>query len=186
MNIITTLFIAVGLAMDAFAASLASGMLLQKGRLFAALRIALFFGLFQGFMPVLGWLMAFKLHGIVSQVDHWIAFALLIFIGCKMIIESTRKRQSTLGTKPPGTAALLALSIATSIDAFAAGISFAFLGIPIVMPVIVIGVVTFVLSFVGVLVAGSIGALVGNRIGIFGGMILIGIGVKILIDHMKW
>lgn len=186
MNIITTLLIAAGLAMDAFAASLASGMSLQKERIFGALRIALFFGLFQGFMPVLGWLIAFRLHGIVTHVDHWIAFVLLVFIGCKMIIESMRKKQSTLGDKPPGTAALLALSIATSIDAFAVGISFAFLGIHIVVPVMIIGLVTFALSLVGVLIAGCIGALVGNRIGILGGVILMGIGAKILLDHMKW
>jgi putative Mn2+ efflux pump MntP len=184
MGISTILFIALGLAMDAFAASITSGMVLEAGRLRNALRIALFFGLFQGIMPVLGWLIAFRVDQLISKVDHWIAFSLLVIIGCRMIFESVRKDRRKPGNKRLGIGSLLVLSVATSIDAFAVGISFAFLERTIFMPAIIIGSVTFVLSLLGVLIARKLGNVLGRKVGILGGLILIGIGVKILIEHM--
>jgi putative Mn2+ efflux pump MntP len=185
MNIVTILFIALGLAMDAFAAAIANGMVLEENLIRSAFRIALFFGLFQAVMPVLGWLVAFKVHDIISQVDHWIAFVLLVFVGSRMILDSLRKRHVERGKMHLGTGLLLMLSIATSIDAFAVGITFAFLDINILIPVCIIGLVTFILSLFGFLIAKNIGRIGGNYMGIVGGMILIGIGVKILIEHLK-
>jgi putative Mn2+ efflux pump MntP len=185
MNIVTILFIALGLAMDAFAAAIANGMVLEENLIPSAFRIALFFGLFQAVMPVLGWLVAFKVHDIISQIDHWIAFVLLVFIGSRMIFDSLRKRLMDRNEMQLGTGLLLMLSIATSIDAFAVGITFAFLDISILIPVCIIGVVTFILSLCGFLIAKNIGRIGGRYVGIIGGLILIGIGIKILMEHLK-
>ncbi len=185
MNIPTTLIIAVGLALDAFAVSVARGMSLEGNPFHNAFRIALFFGLFQAFMPVLGWSIAFEIRPIVEQVDHWIAFGLLVLVGSKMIFDSVREQSSRRLGSSLGTGLLLILSIATSIDAFAVGISFAFLDSAILVPVITIGVVTFLLSMVGVLAAGKIENKGDKKIGILGGVILIEMGIKVLMEHLQ-
>lgn len=184
MALTTTLFIALGLAMDAFAASIATGMLLVSGRVRHALRIALFFGLFQAVMPALGWLIAFRAQGFIRAFDHWIGFVLLACIGSRMIYGSIREKASGTRSAAIGTGLLLTLSIATSIDAFAVGITFAFLDVSVLMPVCIIGLVTFALSLFGVLIAKKMGRMVGRYAGIIGGSILIGIGMKILIEHL--
>ncbi|TES91955.1 MAG: manganese efflux pump [Candidatus Cloacimonadota bacterium] len=184
MSIITIIFIAFGLAIDAFAVSVTSGITIKNLRINNALKIAVFFGLFQAVMPVIGWLTGLSLRDFISGVDHWIAFGLLSLIGCKMIYESTKIGSSKKEINPLNVYVLLILSIATSIDALAIGVSFAFLQLSIATPVIVIGTVTFLLSFLGVFVGNRFGHFFENKIEIAGGLVLIGIGIKILVEHL--
>ena len=170
--------------MDALAVSISHGITINKQRTNHALKIGLFFGSFQALMPFIGWSAGLNLRNLISGVDHWIAFGLLTFIGCKMIYESKKMDGRGKETKPLNLPTLLVLSVATSIDALAVGISFALLKISIVTPIIVIGVVTFVLSFLGVLTGSKIGHFFEKKIEILGGLILIGIGIKILIEHL--
>lgn len=184
MDAMTIIAIAFGLAMDAFAVSITSGITIKRLKINNALKIALFFGLFQAIMPLVGWLAGLSLRGFIAEIDHWIAFGLLSFIGCKMIYESITVQSSEKQINPLNIYVLLMLSVATSIDALAVGVSFAFLKISIVTPVMVIGTITFVLSFFGVFVGNRIGHFFENKIEIAGGLILIGIGVKILLEHL--
>ncbi len=183
MDFATVTVIAFGLAMDAFAVSIASGVAAKNLRIGHALKIAAFFGLFQAIMPVVGWLAGLTLSGFISGVDHWIAFGLLCFIGCKMIYEALRLEPDTRHNNPLNIYTLLLLSVATSIDALAVGLSFAFLRIAIATPIIVIGVVTFSLSFIGASVGNKLGHFFENKIEVAGGLVLIGIGLKILVEH---
>ena len=182
MDLITIIMIAFGLAMDAVAVSIVSGLTIKKLRISDAFKIALFFGLFQMLMPVIGWLMGLGFEDFTSSSAHWVAFGLLSFIGCKMIYEATKKT-SNVEKNPLNNYVLLLLAIATSIDALAVGISFALLQTAILVPVIIIGVVTWGLSFAAVFIGNRFGRFAGNKIEIAGGLILIGIGVKILIQH---
>jgi putative Mn2+ efflux pump MntP len=135
-------------------------------------------------MPLVGWLAGLSLTEYISGIDHWIAFALLTFIGCKMIYESTRLKPNEKNINPLNFYVLLLLSIATSIDALAVGVSFAFLQVAIATPIIIIGTITFALSFLGVFIGDISGYLFENKIEIAGGLILIGIGTKILLEHL--
>ncbi len=183
MDILTILLIAFSLAIDAFAVSIANGIVITHQRRRSALTMALSFGLFQMFMPIIGWLAGLGLRETIAGVDHWIAFGLLTFIGSKMTYDSTKKvgcRQENRLT----VLALLTLSIATSIDALAVGLSFAFLQTYIATPVIMIGIVTFTLSLGGFFFGNAAGRLFGNRIKIIGGLILIAIGARILLEHL--
>jgi len=182
MDFISILFLAVGLAMDAFSVSITRGLSL-KCNIRYALIIALFFGGFQAFMPVLGWFSGMQLQSIVSTLAPWIAFLLLLGIGLKMIYESIYSAEEDV-CKAFSLKELLILSIATSIDAFAVGITFAILNTPIITPIIIIGIVTFILSFIGVYIGKNIGHIFENKIEILGGLILIGIGLKILIENV--
>jgi putative Mn2+ efflux pump MntP len=141
------------------------------------------FGLFQAVMPVMGWLAGLSLTDLVSGVDHWVAFGLLGFVGCKMIYETLKKRPDEKGFLSLSVYGLLVLAIATSIDALAVGLSFAFLEVSIITPILVIGTVTFVLSFLGVSFGNRVGSFFENKIGVAGGLVLLGIGIKILVDH---
>jgi putative Mn2+ efflux pump MntP len=184
MDHLTLLLIAFGLAMDAFAVSISNGITIQRQRTNHALRIGIFFGFFQALMPLIGWAAGLNLRDLISGVDHWIAFSLLAFIGCKMIYESKMMDSREKEARPLNLPTLLMLSVATSIDALAVGISFALLQISIVTPILVIGVVTFLLSFVGVLTGSKIGHFFEKKIEILGGLVLIGIGMKILLEHL--
>lgn len=184
MNPITIILIALGLAMDAFAVSIASGVTIKELRLQHALRIAVFFGFFQAAMPVAGWLVGDGLRDLIGGIDHWIAFGLLSAVGAKMIYESTQINTKSKKIDPLNLSVLLILSIATSIDALAVGISFAFLGIAIITPVIVIGIITFLLSLLGVYIGDRVGHLFERKIALLGGLMLIAIGTKILIEHL--
>lgn len=184
MNSITLLLIAFGLSMDAFAVSISNGITIQHQRANHALKIGIFFGSFQALMPLIGWSAGLSLRELISGVDHWIAFGLLTIIGGKMIYESKKMDGQEKEVKPLDFPTLLLLSVATSIDALAVGISFALLDISIVMPILVIGAVTFVLSFFGVMMGSKIGHFFEKKIEILGGLILIGIGIKILIEHL--
>lgn len=180
---LTLLAIAFGLAMDAFSVSVASGTTVRSNRKKEAFKMAFSFGAFQSFMPLLGWLAGVKILDFISEVDHWFAFALLLLVGCKMIYES-KKSETHIEKGNQGLCTLLILSIATSIDALALGLSFAFLKVFIINTIIVIGAVTFTLSFVGATLAAEFKNLSPNKIEILGGMILIIIGFKMLIEHL--
>lgn len=170
--------------MDAFAVSVSNGIAIQRQRVNHALRIGLFFGSFQALMPWIGWTAGLNLRGLISSVDHWIAFGLLSLIGCKMIYESTRTQGQKKQIYSLSLWMLFMLSVATSIDALAVGISFALLDISIITPIIVIGMMTFVLSFLGVIIGNKIGHFFENKLEVIGGLILIGIGIRILFEHL--
>jgi len=184
MDIVTITLIAFGLAMDAMAVSVTSGIAIKRVKINNALKIALFFGGFQAFMPIVGWLAGLSVVGFISGVDHWMAFGLLSFIGGKMIFDSLKIESHKEESKPLTLYVLLVLSVATSIDALAVGLSFAFLKISIAAPVIIIGTVTFLFSLMGVFAGTKLGHLFENKIEIVGGFVLIGIGIKILVEHL--
>jgi len=184
MDMITIVFLAIGLAMDSFAVSITSGLTIKRLKINNALRIAMFFGFFQAIMPVIGWLAGVSITDLISGVDHWIAFLLLSLIGCRMIYESIKTGSSLRIINLLNFYVLLMLSVATSIDALAVGLSFAFMRISIATPIIVIGTITFLLSFLGVYVGKRFGHFFEKKIEIVGGFILIGIGVRILVEHL--
>ena len=183
MGIISILFIAVGLAMDAFAVSIASGFKTRTLRLAYALKIAAFFGGFQALMPVIGWAAGLHFRNIITGVDHWIAFGLLSAVGVKMICESFKLKSHGQKISPLNISVLLILSVATSIDALAVGLSLSVLNVSIALPAVIIGAITFVLSFLGVFIGNRTGHFFEGKIEMAGGIILIAIGLKILIEH---
>lgn len=182
MDFISIIFLAVGLAMDAFSVSITRGLTL-KCNIKHALLIAMFFGGFQALMPVAGWFSGVQLQSIISTLAPWIAFLLLLGIGLKMIYESLFTKEEDV-CKVFSLKELLILSIATSIDAFAVGVTFAILNTAIFVPVVVIGMITFILSFIGVYIGKNVGHLFENKIEILGGLILIAIGFKILLENI--
>ncbi|MEW5807201.1 MAG: manganese efflux pump MntP family protein [Acidobacteriota bacterium] len=184
MAFLTIIFVAFGLAMDTFAVSVASGIAIKNMKINHALKIALSFGLFQAIMPLIGWLAGLSLKHWISGFDHWVAFALLTLIGYKMIYESFKIEAAERVFNPLNAYVLLLLSIATSIDALAVGLSFAILEVLIVTPIIVIGTVTFILSFLGIFIGKKAGHFFERKIEVAGGLILIGIGVKLLLEHL--
>lgn len=184
MEFITVILIAIGLAMDAVAVSVSSGAVIQDLKIKNALKIALFFGLFQTIMPIIGWFAGSSMRGFITGIDHFIAFGLLFLIGIKMIGESFKTPEERKGQDPLNNYTLFILAIATSIDALAVGITFGFLQLSLLISVIIIGAITFILSFVAVYVGRRFGGFFGKKVEIVGGLILIGIGVKILIEHM--
>jgi putative Mn2+ efflux pump MntP len=183
MDLMAILLIAVGLAMDAFAVSVAHGLTSRESKSNGALKMALSFGSFQALMPVLGWTAGISVSFFISGFDHWVAFGLLSFVGGKMIYDAIAEDPSERKPKPLTAYVLLILSVATSIDALAVGLSFAFLQISIIAPIIAIGSVTFLLSFLGVTFGSRLGHLFENKIEILGGIILISIGMRILLEH---
>jgi putative Mn2+ efflux pump MntP len=170
--------------MDAFAVSIANGMTINIKRRQSALLTAVFFGGFQMLMPAIGWFVGLSLESMVAAFDHWIAFGLLSFIGAKMIYDAIKKDKDPKTQQTLKLHSLLILAVATSIDALMVGFSFAFLQTSILLPIAVIGLVTFLLSFFGFFFGCHIGKLFGNRIKIIGGLILIAIGLRILIEHL--
>ncbi|MFA6031085.1 MAG: manganese efflux pump MntP family protein [Elusimicrobiota bacterium] len=186
MGLLTVLSIAVGLSMDAFAVSITRGLSIKTLRPVHALKIAAFFGGFQVLMPVLGWLAGTRMRDLVSGIDHWVAFALLAFVGGKMMWEALpghREEDESEGD-PTATGVLFLLAVATSIDAFAVGLTFSFLRTSILLPVTVIGLVTFAFSYAGTYIGRRTGHLLEKKAEFLGGIILIGIGVKVLLEHL--
>jgi len=183
MDWITLIGIAVALAMDAFAVALGAGMTLSplSGR--HLFRLGFHFGLFQALMPIVGWLAGLTIQSRIAAWDHWVAFGLLTFVGGKMIWEAFREEDEEKATDPTRGLTLVILSIATSIDALAVGLSLAMLGVSIWVPALVIGVVAAAFTVAGMLLGRRLGALWGRRVEIFGGLVLCGIGIKILIEH---
>ena len=182
MGIISILLIAVGLAMDSLAVSISGGLFMRPFCMRQSLRLALTMGIFQGGMTLLGWLMGVSFSSYITAFDHWIAFILLGFLGGKMIYESFGEEETTISSF--STKTLLTLGVATSIDALAVGVSMAFLKTSIYFPAFIIGFVTFALSLIGVISGYRFGKIKGINVELFGGIILIAIGVKILIEHL--
>ena len=184
MDLLTVLFIALGLSMDAVAVAMANGCASRKVELLQAMRLAFFFGLFQLSMPVIGWLAGLGFKNIISSFDHWLAFILLSIIGGKMMLEARRAPDCRVQSKRLSLPVLLALSVATSIDALAVGLSFSALAVDIIMPVLLIGLVTFCLSLLAVFIGHRFGMWFAGKVEILGGAILIAIGLKILLEHL--
>ncbi len=184
MNLLSIILISVSVGMDAFAVSISSGVTIRDFKMNHALQIGLAFGGFQALMPLIGWLAGHTLRAFISNYDHWIAFGLLAVIGSKMVYESfTIETTEKKSFDPLKFYTLLFLAIATSIDALAVGVSFAFLDINFIGPIIMMGCITFVMSFVGTYIGDTIGHLFENKIELVGGLILIGIGIKILVQN---
>jgi putative Mn2+ efflux pump MntP len=185
MGVVELLLIAVGLSMDAFAVSVCKGLGMRRLNVRVALVLALLFGVFQAGMPVIGWLLGSQFLWLIEPVDHWIAFVLLGFIGGKMILDAVRGEEEESGVVDRvAWGEFLMLAVATSIDALAVGISLAALNVEIVPSVLIIGVVTFVLSLVGVLVGHLFGSRFERPAQIVGGVVLMLIGVKVLLEHL--
>jgi putative Mn2+ efflux pump MntP len=180
----TTVFLSLGLAADAFAVAVSSGLAIKHMKVNKALKIALFFGGFQALMPVIGWLIGLSFSFLISAIDHWIAFGLLSFIGGRMIYQSLRTEECEKKFNPLDTGTLITLSVATSIDALAVGIGFAVLKDAIAPAVAAIGFITFFLAFAGVFIGHKCGNLFANKIEMLGGAILIFIGSRILFLHL--
>ncbi len=180
------LLIAVGLSMDAFAVALCKGLCMKKLNLRQGAVIALFFGGFQLLMPLLGWVLGRQFERFITPVDHWIAFALLIYIGGKMIWEALRDKDEEVCPVDGKLdyRELLVMAVATSIDALAVGITFAFLQTPILPAVITIGVTTFGLSLAGVAIGHRFGTRFKHGAEVCGGAVLMLIGLKILLSHL--
>ena len=206
MNLIELFILAIGLSMDAFAVAICIGLTMAKTNMKKMLTVGLYFGIFQAVMPLIGYLVATMFAEKIISYDHWIAFLLLFFLGGKMFVGSFKKESCTdrecpdgicpdrkcPGSKPPNSketelnpAHMLPLAIATSIDALAVGVSFAFLRVKIVLAVSFIGVTTFLLSTVGVKIGNVFGLKFKSKAELAGGIILILIGVKILLEHLN-
>jgi len=182
MDFLSILLIAIGLSMDSFAVSISNGLTIQDLNAKRVLTISLSLAFFQAAMPFIGWFAGLGIEEYIKEIDHWVAFILLTVIGAKMVIEGIRKNGAE-GDSELRIITLIGQSFATSIDAFAVGISFALLNQSIILPVLVIGLVTFGFSLLGLYLGKYIGKRLGKAVEIFGGIVLIGIGLKILIEH---
>ena len=183
MGIIELLLISVGLAMDAFAVSICKGLSLKKFNIKKGVIIALYFGLFQGLMPLIGFLLGYSFEEYITSIDHWIAFILLSLIGLNMIKESLSKEKDNFNDKLD-LKTMLPFALATSIDALAVGITFAFLKVNILLAIILIGIITFIISFIGVKIGNKFGSKYEKKAQVVGGIILLLIGLKILLEHL--
>lgn len=190
MSTIEIWLLAVALAMDCFAVSIATGITLKQTRWRTMLNMAFFFGLFQAVMPLIGWMGTTLFSHLFEQIDHWIAFGILCFLGGRMVVESFKEEEERHPTDPTRLLVVLTLAVATSIDALAVGVSFACLGmdswLDILHPILIIGLVSFVLSIVGLLLGICFGNGLARRLKAerWGGVILILIGCKILAEHL--
>ncbi len=182
--------LAIGLAMDCFAVSIASGIILKQTKLKPMLVMAFCFGFFQALMPLLGWIGASQFSHLIESIDHWIAFGILAFLGGRMVRESFKEEDCKHEYDPTSLKVVLMLAVATSIDALAVGVSFAFLGVKefsaILVPIGIIGFVSFVLSMAGLMFGIRFGCGIARKLRaeLWGGIILIIIGTKILIEHL--
>lgn len=197
MSLVSILLTSFALSMDAFAVSITKGMTMKNINTKLAFKIAFFFGLFQGGMPLIGWALGISFENYIKSFDHWIALILLSFLGIKMIYESIKgndedevaidldggKLDRAVSEYDIKTKDLLVLSVATSIDALAVGVSFAFLNISIIPVVSSIAIITFLVCFIGVLIGKQIGPILKNYAEIIGGIILICIGLNIFNEH---
>lgn len=184
MGILNILLISVGLGMDAFAVSVTSGAAIRRMHIRHALLIAGFFGAFQAIMPYIGWRLGGLAAGFIGEFDHWVAFGLLLIIGGKMIVEAIFGDADEEPKDPLNLYVLFVLAIATSIDALAVGVTFSFLKVSIYAPILVIGLVTFGMSVTGTYIGNRLGHAFNEKaVEVLGGLILIGIGTKILVEH---
>lgn len=184
MDVLTIFLIAIGLSFDTFAVSVSSGLLKKEIVFFNAVKIAIILAFFQGLMPVVGWMAGLIIKDFVSSIDHWVAFGLLAILGTKMIWESFKPEDAKKDVDPLKIKIIITMAIATSIDALVVGISFSLIDIPIILSIIIIGAVTFIVSMLGILFGKKTAGALGKKMEILGGVILIGIGLKILIQHL--
>lgn len=184
MELLTIILIGLGLTGDTLAVSITTGLAICKIRFTQALRIAIVLAFFQALMPLLGWFLGIQVREYIKDFDHWIAFVLLLLIGGKMIVEAFKKEEEKKGFNPLKPMVLIGIAIATSIDALVVGVSFAFIQVDIVTTIGIIGFLTFMVSMIGVFIGKKTGNLFGKKVEILGGFILIGIGVKILLQHL--
>ena len=175
--------IAVGLSMDAFAVAVCKGLAVPKVQKKHLFTVGLYFGGFQGLMPLIGYLLGIRFQSLITSIDHWIAFILLGLIGLNMIKESREDEVDELDAQF-GPASMIPLAIATSIDALAVGITFAFLKVSIIPAVSFIGITTFTLSAVGLVIGNKLGARSKSKAELLGGVVLICMGTKILLEHL--
>ena len=178
----------IGLAMDAFAVSVCKGLGMRRLNKKQTLIIGLYFGGFQALMPLIGWLLGSQFQKYITSIDHWIAFILLGFIGGKMMIEAIREwnEEETVDVidAPLDHKNMLVLAVATSIDALAVGITFAFLDTPIIEAITIIGITSMVISIIGVVVGNFFGSRYKSKAEFIGGLILVLLGLKILLEHL--
>ena len=184
MSFVEILLIAIALSMDAFAVSVCKGLSVPKLLPRHALTVGLYFGGFQALMPLIGYLLAHSFESAIANIDHWIAFALLALIGGNMVREALGDDDEEKTDASFGFKTMLLLSVATSIDALAVGVSFAFLGVNIIAAIATIGTTTFILSIVGIKVGNVFGAKYKDKAELVGGIILILMGLKILLEHL--
>lgn len=182
MSIFELLLLSVGLAMDAFAVSICKGLSVKQLKPRHLLTAGLYFGGFQALMPLIGWLLGSSFEGLIKNVDHWIAFGLLVFIGANMVRESFGKAEELNDSISPKV--MLPLAVATSIDALAVGVTFAFLNVNIWLAIALIGAITFVISAVGVKIGNVFGAKYKSKAELAGGIILLALAIKILVEHL--
>lgn len=183
MGVVELIVIAIGLAMDAFAVSLGKGLTVRHVAVHHALKAGVWFGGFQALMPIVGYALGYSFTDVVASIDHWIAFGLLALIGLNMIREAVwgddEAQDADFGPRT-----MFVMAVATSIDALAVGVTMAFLNVNIVLAATVIGVITFLLSAWGVYLGSRVGDRLGSRVVILGGVILIALGIKILVEHL--
>ena len=184
MGCLEIILISISLAMDAFAVSVCKGVQIKKLDYDKMIIVGLYFGSFQAIMPTIGYLLGTTFDDLVTQIDHWIAFVLLSFIGLKMIKETLKKDESKINEKLD-LKTMLVLAIATSIDALAVGITFAFLNVNLILSITIIGIVTFLISIIGVKIGNKFGNKYEKKAEFIGGLILILLGLKILLEHLK-
>jgi len=185
MDLITIILIAIGLNFDSFAVSITTGLVVNKIQFKQAVPIALVLAFFQGVMPLIGWFLGSQVKDLIADYDHWIAFTLLFIIGAKMIYETLKPEEEKKQLNPLKLSVMIMMAIATSIDALIVGISFAFIETNIIVATVIIGSLTFLVAMLGMLFGKKAGSFFGKKIEILGGLILIGIGTKILIEHLS-
>ncbi len=186
MNAYAIILLALGMSMDAFAASMGKGATLHKPKFSEAIRTGLIFGVIETLTPLIGWGLGMLASRFVLEWNHWVAFVLLVFLGGRMIVEGFRGDDSDEDCEPPrrhGFWLLVTTAIATSLDAMAVGVGLAFLQVNILVMALAIGCATFTMSTLGMMIGRFIGPLLGKRAEILGGIVLIGIGAEILYSH---
>lgn len=184
MHRLDIIVIGIALAMDAFAISICKGLSIKKDQLTSSIIVGLYFGIFQGLMPIIGYLFGKTFENAITRIDHWIAFSLLSIIGINMIKESFIKEEFKINNEL-NIKNMLPLAIATSIDALTVGITFAFLKVNIPIATLTIFVITFILSTIGVIIGNKFGTKLNKKSELLGGIILILMGIKILIEHLN-
>lgn len=185
MSLNSIILIGVGLAMDAFAIAITCGVIIKGLKVRNILKVGIFFGVAQGIMPLIGWIAGYSFSSYIIKVDHWIAFGLMSIIGGKMLYEASKGECETGGFDPLDNKTLFLLAIATSIDALAVGISFAFLKVNIYSAITIIGMITFAICAVGVILGKQFGCVLKDKAQFLGGAVLIFMGAKILNDHIN-
>ncbi|WP_024531225.1 manganese efflux pump MntP [Serratia fonticola] len=186
MNLSATLILAFGMSMDAFAASIGKGATLHQPRFREAIRTGLIFGIIEAITPLIGWGIGLFASQYIMEWDHWVAFSLLFILGTRMIVEGGKNKPEEEKVNRHGFWVLVATAIATSLDAMAIGVGLAFLQVNILHTAMAIGMATMIMATLGMMVGRFIGPLLGKRAEILGGVVLIGIGFNILLEHLGY